>query len=227
MATIGVRMGNQALHDTVRRFGFGERTGIECPGESPGLVREVSKWDSFSTTSVPFGYEITATPLQLITAFSAIITDGVLVKPKLVHKLVGPDGTIVESFETPKIVRRSVSSRIARYIAQEALVGVAEKPSLRRALAGPHRVLGKTGTAKLLYADRGLYEPGAYLSLFIGAAPASDPQVVALVMVRRPKASLGYYGAVVSAPGVGEILTATLAYLEVAPVEQVALGRGE
>ena len=92
----------------------------------------------------------------------------------------------------------------------------------RRAQVGPYKVLGKTGTAKLPYRDRAGYEPGAYVSTFVGAAPASYPQVVVLVMVRRPNAAIGYYGSLVAAPAAGKILAATLAYLDVPADEQVA-----
>lgn len=82
---------------------------------------------------------------------------------------------------------------------------------------GPYRVLGKTGTAKLINAEKGLYEEGSYLSLFMGAAPVADPQILALVMIRRPNADIGYYGSKVAAPVVGKILVNTLGYLEVPP----------
>ena len=144
-------------------------------------------------------------------------------EPRLVHGLIGPDGEVVESFDAPKIVRRAVSSDVARYVSQELLVSVVENGGGRRAQIGPYRVLGKTGTAKLAYRDRGGYEPGAYLSTFMGAAPAGDPEVVAVVMIRRPNAALGYYGSTVSAPAVGEILSATLAYLEVPADARLAL----
>ena len=85
------------------------------------------------------------------------------------------------------------------------------------------KVLGKTGTSKLSFTDKIGYEEGAYLSSFIAAAPARDPRVAVLVMVRRPDAKLGYYGSKVSAPAVGEILAGTLAYLQVPPGKEVAM----
>lgn len=215
MSIIGQRMGNGVLYETIRRFGFGERTGIDYPGEASGLVYPLGDWTSYSAVSVSFGYEVAVTPLQLATAFCAIVNDGILLKPRLVRALLGPDGEVAASFDSPQIVRRAVASDVARYVSQELLVSVVENGSGHRAQLGPHRVLGKTGTAKLSYTDRGGYEPGAYLSTFIGASPASDPELVALVMVRRPDAKLGYYGGTVSAPAVGEILSATLAYLDV------------
>ncbi len=215
MSIIAQRMGNEVLHDTIRRFGFGERTGIECPGEGTGVVHPLHRWTSYSTASVAFGYELLVTPLQLINAFAAIVNDGVLLRPRLVKKLLKPDGEVAYLFQSPRIVRRVVSSKVARYMARDLLVSVVENGSGRRARSGPYRVLGKTGTAKLAYPDRSGYEPGAYLSLFVGAAPATEAQIVVLVMIRRPNQNIGYYGATVAAPVVGEILAKTLLYLEV------------
>jgi cell division protein FtsI (penicillin-binding protein 3) len=226
MTIIGQRMGNEALHDTIRRFGFGGLTGIDFPGESAGTVHPLGDWTSYSTVSVSFGYEVGVTPLQLIAAFSAILNDGVLMKPRLVRALLGPDGEIVESFDAPQVAGRATPSDIARYMTEELLVSVVENGgSGRRARLASYQVLGKTGTAKLSLPDRGGYEPGAYLSTFMGSAPAADPQVAVLVMIRRPDAALGYYGSVVSAPAVRDILAETLAYLEVPP-DAVALDAG-
>lgn len=213
MGLIAGRMGNVALHDIIRRFGFGATTGIECIGESPGVVRSIDKWGTLSTQSVAMGYEVSVTPLQLITAFSAIVNDGLLLKPRLVKQLLAPSGAVVASFEEPEVVRRVVGSDVARYVAQELLVAVVEEGGGHRAKLDRYRVLGKTGTVKLTYQDRAGYEPGAYLGMFIGAAPATRPELVVLVMIRRPDATTAYYGGAVAAPAVGEILDAALSYL--------------
>ncbi len=222
MTIVGNRMGNEALHRTIRGFGFGEPTGIDFPGEASGFVYPLPRWTSYSTVSVTFGYEVGVTPLQLASAMCSLVNDGIQLRPRLVRRLLAPDGEVVESFK-PEVVRRTVSTEAARYMSLELLVAVVETTGGRRAQVGPYRILGKTGTAKLSYSDRRGYEPDAYLSTFIGAAPVYDPELVALVMVRRPNARLGYYGSVVSARGVGEILSASLAYLGVPVGEELAL----
>jgi cell division protein FtsI/penicillin-binding protein 2 len=114
-------------------------------------------------------------------------------------------------------------------VARDLLVSVVENGGGRRARTGPYTVLGKTGTAKLTYADRSGYEPRAYLSVFVGAAPvngpagAREPRIVVLAMVRRPNPRIGYYGAQVAAPVVGEIIARTLPYLGVPAGNTVAL----
>ncbi|UCF33102.1 MAG: penicillin-binding protein 2 [Phycisphaerales bacterium] len=221
MSIIGQRMGRDALHAALRRYNFGEPTGIECPGESGGVVFEPHRWTSYSVTSVPMGYEVGITPLQLITAFCGIISDGLLLRPTLIKRKLANDGSITESFDGPTVLRRILPVELSRRMSREVLRGVVEEGSGRRAQLEHYSVLGKTGTAKLTFEDRRGYEPDAYLASFIGAAPADDPQVAVLVIVRRPNPKLGYYGGTVSAPAVKSILGKTLAYLQVPPEEKV------
>jgi len=223
MGLIAERMGNEALYDTIRRFGFGDPVDIDYPGESAGVVYPLSQWTSYSATSVSFGYEVAVTPLQLLTAFCSLVNDGILLRPRLVGALLAPDGRVVKSFDSPEIVRRVVSSETARLMAKEVLVAVVEGGSGRQARLRNYRVLGKTGTAKLPYTDRGGYESDAYLATFVGAAPVDDPRVAAVVMVRRPNARLGYYGGTVAAPAVATILEEALMYLEVPPERPTSL----
>lgn len=217
MAFIAERMGDAVVFETLKRFGFGEATGAMLPGECPGVVHPLREWGSMSKTSISFGYEVTVTPLQLACAFSAIINDGILLQPTVVSALLATDGTVLESFDRPEIVRRVASTDVARFITHKSLVSVVENGSGHRAKGDHYRVLGKSGTAKLVSPTTGRYEPRAYLSTFVGAAPESDPQLVALVMIRRPNPDIGYYGGTVSAAAVGRILEESLAYLEVEP----------
>ncbi|MFQ5591020.1 MAG: penicillin-binding transpeptidase domain-containing protein, partial [Phycisphaerae bacterium] len=209
-------------YDIIRRFGFGQPTRIGFPGEGAGVVHSLGHWTTYSTTSVSFGYEVGVTPLQLAAAFSAIVNDGVLVRPVLVARLLDAAGRTIRSLDTPEIVRRVVSSDVARYMSHEVLPAVVERGSGSRARLKGYSVLGKTGTAKVPYRNRSGYEPGAYVATFIGAAPVEDPRVVVLAMIRRPNPSLGYYGGTVAAPVVREILRAALPYLGVASRELIA-----
>ena len=223
MGFIAHRMGNQLLFETVRRFGFGEKTGIKLTGEGAGLVHPLERWTSYSTNSIAIGYELLVTPLQLVMAFGAIVNDGILLKPKLVKQLLNSDGEIVESFDEPTVVRRVASTDSARFMAREALVSVVESTPNHPARVGAYRVFGKTGTAKLTVPGRKGYGTGGYLSLFVGAAPVENPQIVALTFIRRPNPAIGYYGRTVAAPVAGKVMARVLAYLEVEPETQVAL----
>ncbi|HNQ23362.1 MAG TPA: penicillin-binding protein 2 [Phycisphaerae bacterium] len=224
MVQIAQRMTREALYNTIRGFGFGEATGIELPGEAPGQVYPLSKWTSYSATSLAMGYEVSVTPLQLVMAYAALANDGVLLRPRLVRALLGPDGRVVQSFDTPEVAGQAIPREWARYVCRELLAGVVTpEGSGRQAQIPGYRVLGKTGTAKLPYPNHRGYEPGAYLSSFVGAAPVSDPEAVVLMMVRKPRASEAYYGGTVAAPAVGEVLKGVLAYLEIPPDKAEAL----
>jgi cell division protein FtsI/penicillin-binding protein 2 len=216
MGKIGVRLGNERLHDLVRRFGFGQRTDLHLPGEEPGTVLPLARWNSYSTTSIPMGYEISVTPLQLATAYCAIVNGGMLVQPRLVKAKLDADGEVMESYDTPIVVRRVLPAGIARYLTEDVLPDVVTRGAGggRSLDLVEYELLGKTGTTKLPYPDRRGYQPGSYLSSFVGAAPAEDPCAVALVMIRKPSTGV-YYGRQVAAPAVKEILFSTLSYLGV------------
>ncbi len=215
MALIGQRMGAESLHETMTRFGFGRLTGVGFPGEAKGLLHPLEKWNSYSVTSVPMGYEIGVTPLQLITAFCAIANGGSLLKPKIMKELLGPGGEVVIAETPPEPVKRVLSKEWAKYLRETVMVSVVEDGSGHRCQIEGYQVFGKTGTTKLAYKDRRGYEPGAYLSSFVAGVPAQNPRLAALVMIRRPNAVLGYYGGKVSAPAVKEILSRSLEYLQV------------
>ena len=129
--------------------------------------------------------------------------------------LLASDGTPLAVFEGAEPVRRVLPEEVARYMTETVLVGVVN----RRGKPEPsdYPMLGKSGTSKLTCPGRRGYVPGAYLSVFVGAAPADDPQIVVLVMIRRPDVALGYYGRTVSMPVVRRIIDLTLAYLETPP----------
>jgi cell division protein FtsI (penicillin-binding protein 3) len=222
MVTIAERMGNPALHHTIRRFGFGAPTGIEYPGESEGLVRPLKKWGRLSTQSVAMGYEISTTPLQLAAAFSAIVNDGVLLRPRLVHQTLNAEGEVVRDSSQPVVVNRVIASKTAQLLTQDLLASVVEEGSGRHAKLDHYKVSGKSGTAKLPFEHHKGYEPGAYMGAFLGASSirsGTPPELAVVVMIRRPDATLGYYGGATAAPVVGEILRFSLAYLQVPPDE--------
>jgi cell division protein FtsI/penicillin-binding protein 2 len=216
MGMLGERMGNRSLRDTLVAFGFDRATQAGLPGESGGIVPALRRWTSYSTTSVPMGQEIAVTPLQLANAFCALVNGGYLLRPRLVRERIDGDGRTLDRHDRPAVIRRVLTEQVADYFAEAVLPGVVERgPNLLE--TGQYTMGGKTGTAQVPYVDRRGYEPNAYLSSFIGAAPVSDPQIVVLVMIRKPDPSQGYYGRVVAGPVVGDIVRSTLQYLGVPP----------
>lgn len=215
MGTIGDRMPPKVIERIVRGFGFGERTGIECPGESTGIVKPTRQWSGYSPVSIAFGQEIAVTPIQLITAFSSIVSGGTLLKPRVVRGLLSPQGDVLKWNTDPMVVRRSVRPDVARIMSRDILPAVVEESSQGSLRPQHYTMLGKTGTAQVPRADRRGYEEGAYLSSFLGAGPVRDPEIAVIVMVRKPRREVGYFGRTVSGPAVRDILDQTLEYLGV------------
>ncbi len=226
MGLIGERMGDVALHDTVRAFGFGKATGIDFAGEAKGILHALDRWTSYSVTSVPMGQEIAVTPIQLATAFSALVNGGLFVKPVLVDSLIDARGHLVRSTKRPEVVRRVIPKETSDYMLRRALRAVVLEGGGRKAALKDWNVVGKTGTAEISDGVHGGYEEDAYDSSFLGAAPMENPRCVVLVTVHRPQADIAYYGSRVAAPAAGRILGETLAYLHVPPSPVTVDGDG-
>jgi cell division protein FtsI/penicillin-binding protein 2 len=216
MAIIGQRLGNKKMYTALRDLGFGQTTGIDLPGEGEGLLMPLSVWNSYTTTSVPMGHELAVTPMQIMNAFCALVNGGRLVQPRVVAAVVDQEGRIVED-RTAVIERGQVLDPAAAMAMRDILVQVVNEGTGKVAQLDKWQVMGKTGTAQVPRSNRRGYEPDAYLGSFIAAAPASDPAVAVLVMVRKPSVRIGYYGAQVSAPVVKAILQEVLPYLNVPP----------
>lgn len=214
MAILGLRVGNARMYESLRNFGYGARTGIDLPGESEGLLMPLSRWNSYSTTSVPMGQELAVTPIQMATAFSALINGGLLLKPRVVRAVIDGEGHIVEDHSEVRVRGQAIDPATAATMAG-ILVQVVNEGTGRPCRMEKWQAMGKTGTAQVPRKDRRGYEPDAYLGSFIAAAPAADPDLVALVMIRKPDRRIGYYGSTVAAPAVKAILEHGLAYRNV------------
>ena len=212
-AKIGIMMGQTRLYDYVTRFGFGTRTGITLPGESPGISHAPKKWNGLSISRIPIGQGIAATPLQMAMAMSAIANDGLLMKPIIVSRLVDRSGAVVVQSE-PTPVRQVVSPRTAREMVKALKAVVATNGTGAKAAMPFFTVAGKTGTAQ---------KPGPggysrkYFSSFIGFFPADDPELCISVVLDDPKH--GYYGADVAVPVFKNIAERAARYLAI-PMEK-------
>ncbi len=221
MAKIGQRIGRDKLYNGLAFFGFGEKTGIDLPGEAEGLLRPVQKWTGYSVTRIPFGQEISVTAIQLVQAFCILANGGRPVRPFLVKAMVDNDGKIINSkfkirnsqFENVGFV---IKPEVAEWIVTDALVGVVNEGTGRRAALEKWQVFGKTGTAQSARSDRRGYDDNSYVASFVAGAPAHAPEVIVLVSIRKPNIRLGrgYTGGTIAAPVAARILEKTLNYLE-------------
>lgn len=220
-AKVGLREGLDGVYSAVTAFGFGARTGIDAPGESPGMVRPRKVWTKDSLLSIPMGQEIAVTPLQLATAYTAMVNGGVLLRPQTVAKIENARGEVLYSMQ-PQPVRRVISPQTSKAM-REILARVVEEGTGRKAWCKEYAIGGKTGTAQKV--EDGHYSHDKYVGSFCGFAPANDPRLVCLVTVDEPHKGLGYYGGTVAAPAVREILRRGLSALGVparTPAEQHA-----
>lgn len=195
MAKVSDLIGQEKLYKQARDFGFGMGTGIELPSESNGQLKKTSEWSMASLNSISYGYEVGATPLQIVSAYSAIANDGMLMKPYIVQREKDEIGQEVYSGQ-PQMIRRVIPKGVNEQIKQ-MLESVVEFGSGMVVKVPGVRIAGKTGTSRK-HVD-GKYEEGSYNASFVGFFPVEKPEVVCLVMIEKPKAG-GYYGATASAP---------------------------
>ena len=203
---VGARLAKADFHAAIRAFGFGATTGVELPGESPGLLQRPDKWSALSKPSISMGQEIGVTALQLTTAVAAIANGGLLMKPRLVQHTADASGDIVEPVEV-RVRRRVMSETTAARLRTMMETVVGEDGTAASAAIAGIRIAGKTGTAEKVVGGR--YAPGYYVASFAAFAPADDPQLVVLVAIDEPRGG-SHYGGVVAAPIVRRILEQAL-----------------
>jgi cell division protein FtsI (penicillin-binding protein 3) len=206
---LAMELGADKLDEWVRRFGFGSKTGLDFPGEASGIVLDREDWWGSSIGTVPLGQGIAVTPLQMITAYSAIANGGIAVEPKLVHSVMEPDGDRQPSPHPAR--RRVVSRKTARRMVKILSDVVGEGTGVQAQVPG-YTVAGKTGTAQKPLSTGGYGE--SYIASFVGFVPAKKPEIAIIVTLDEPKP---IWGGSTAAPTFSAISTAALRYLGVAP----------
>lgn len=186
-AKIAERLGAERFHRWSRNFGFGEKTGIDLPGEASGILRNPDRWTSVDLATIGFGQGISVTAIQLVTAMAAIANDGVLMKPRIVRGIVDDSGAVVREFE-PETVRRVLSPRTAwRMTSYLRDVVEAEDGTGKNARIVDVAVAGKTGTSQKLDPETKQYSSKKVRASFIGFFPADRPRMVVYVMLDEPE----------------------------------------
>ena len=199
---VGMTVGAPNLYAYIRRFGFGQRTGILMPGESPGLVHKLKAWQPTSIGSVPMGHEVMVTTLQLAQACSVIANGGSLIKPRI-------------TFDTPLATPVRVIKPETAITMRKMMEGVVIKPwcTGRRAKIAGYSSAGKTGTAQIVDLHTHTYTH-LYNASFMGFAPVNNPAIVVVVTVNGASGLAGY-GGTASAPAFREVAAAALRMMDV------------
>ena len=204
------RLGVSKFYDYIEAFGFKSKTGIDLPGEAKGIIYNEKNVGPVATMS--FGQSISVTPIQLITAISAIANDGELMQPRLVKGYTDNKGNVIEEI-APKSVRKVVSEETSKKMLEIAQSVVSDGGGKTAYLPG-YRLGGKTGTAQKVV--DGVYAQGKYICSFVGIAPTDDPQIVVLATVDEPTEG-SLFGSTTAGPIIKEIMSEALPYLGVEP----------
>jgi cell division protein FtsI (penicillin-binding protein 3) len=213
-AKIGSRLGQERLLSYLQKFGFGEKTGIDLPGEVSGQLRDRSRWYPIDLATISFGQGLSISSLQLATAISVIANGGLLMKPYIVEKITDDSGAVIRQF-SPQIRRRVSSFRTAQTMSKMMESVTNEGGTGLNAVVDGYRVAGKTGTAQKVDSSTKRYSATKRTASFVGFVPADNPRLTILVIIDEPKTSS--YGGVVAAPAFREIAHQSLCYLKVAP----------
>jgi stage V sporulation protein D (sporulation-specific penicillin-binding protein) len=210
-ATVAMKLGAGRMYKWVKKFGFGEKTGIEVSGESRGILAPASKWSQMQLANMGFGQGIGVTPLQLLSAYAAVANGGYRVRPRVVKAITAPTGEMeYPPLPQPERILSEATSERMRGIMRR----VVEEGTGKAARIPGRSVAGKTGTAQKPTPEAG-FKSGKYIGSFAGFAPAEDPRIAVIVVVDEPRN--GYYGAVVAAPAFKAICERALTYLRVPP----------
>lgn len=208
--TIGAQVGAARFYDYFNAFGLTEKTGIDLPAEAQSQYYTADKLGPVELASCSFGQSNKITPIQMITAVSAVVNGGYLVRPHLVSQVLDSSGNIVSVTDTtPR--RQVISEETSKAIASIMEEAVSNGPCNNAYVMG-YRVGGKSGTSQKLDSA----DSEARIASFVGIAPADDPQIAVLVILDEPH-SYSSYGGVLAAPVVGSVISETLPYLGIAP----------
>jgi cell division protein FtsI/penicillin-binding protein 2 len=183
MIWVADRMGNDIMGKYIKDFGIGAKTGIDAGAEGGGKMSDPAKWRNVNRATISFGQGISATPIQIISAYMALANDGKLVKPHLLDTIISASGEEkkIETTEVRQVIKKETADKI-----KEMLVSVVENGHGKKAKVDGFRVAGKTGTAQIPKKDGPGYEEEAHIGSFAGFAPADDPKFVMMVKLDRP-----------------------------------------
>lgn len=210
---IGKRLGIEKFSYYLDAFGIDQKTGIDLPAESSGIIKEADDMTNVDLAVNSFGQGETITPIEMITSYCAVINGGYLLQPYVVDKIVDDDGNVV--FKNERTVRRQVVSEDTSATMRQALFNVVSGNGTGNVAIKGYSIGGKSGTAERLSAGELKDE---YAASYVCFTPADDPEIVLLVMADMPdRSNERYYGSVVAVPAARDILTDVLPYLGISP----------
>ncbi len=210
---VGEQLGAEELYNYLGKFGFGQPTGLDLPGESAGQLTDPDDWWGTQLATVSFGQGVSVNAVQLASVYATIANDGVRAEPSVVAGTVGEDDELTPS-DAPKqerVLSEETSEDLK--VMLEAVTG--EEGTAQEAQVPGYRVAGKTGTANRVDPDTGGYEGGGYTSAFAGFAPADDPELIVQTVLHNPQDD--YYGGEAAGPVFSDVMSFGMKSLEIPP----------
>jgi cell division protein FtsI (penicillin-binding protein 3) len=210
---IAMELGQERVFNYLKSFGFGEKTDIDLPGESSGILREPNSWSGRSLSSIAMGQEIAVTPIQMVVAMSVVANGGWVMTPYVVSSVVDSEGEAVLT-KDPQPKRRPISSETAEALTR-ILETAVETGTGKRAKLAQYRTAGKTGTAQKIDLQTGSYSSSKVIASFVGFAPVDQPRLAMLVVIDEP--TIGNWGGEIAAPVFRKVAERVLPHLGVLP----------
>ncbi|MDH4359428.1 MAG: penicillin-binding protein 2, partial [Nitrospirota bacterium] len=210
---VAMELGQDRVFAYLKAFGFGEKTEIDLPGESSGILRELNKWSGRSLSSIAMGQEIGVTPIQMVAAMSAVANGGWLMTPYVVSSVLDSQGQAMLT-KDPQPKRRPISTETAGVLTR-ILETAVETGTGKRAKLAEYRAAGKTGTAQKIDVETGSYSSSRVIASFVGFAPIDQPRLTMLVVIDEPK--IGNWGGEIAAPVFRKVAERVLPHLGVLP----------
>ena len=222
MSQVGQKMGKENLWEGLARFGFGKRTGVELPGDQNGVLKPLSQWNLDTVISASFGYEVSATPIQLLRGYATFANGGYLITPRVINALETETGKAVPwtDFAPMPLAPQILSTATAQTMRDIMKEVLGPKGTAKSAASKMYTMFGKTGTAHVAAGAHGTeghgYGDNDYDSSFLVGGPYVNPKLVAIVTLHKPNLAKGYYGGTVAAPAAVAIMERGLMYMQVA-----------
>ena len=209
---IALRLGESKFYKAIRDFGIGQLTGIALPAENRGLLRPLREWRPSSIGSIAIGQEVSVTPIQIISAVSAIANGGTLYPPRIIREIRNPGGDLAPPVK-PGIETHVVTDPRTAATVREMMEAVILDGTGKLAQLDGYTAAGKSGTAQKIDRDTGRYYTDRYVASFVGFAPVNNPAITVLVVLDSPEGP--HHGGEVGGPVFKRVAEQTLAYLDV------------
>ncbi len=206
---VAMRLGAPKFYDVIHSFGIGQLTGIELPGENRGILRPADNWIASSIGSVAIGQEVSVTPVQIISAISAVANGGMLYKPRIVKEIQGASPPLVLSHPGPQQVTDATTAATVRGMMETVVLSGTGK----LAQLNGYTAAGKSGTAQQIDPNTGRYSPNKYIASFVGFAPVNEPAMTILIVFDSPEGA--HHGGEIGGPVFKRIAEQVLAYMDV------------